>query len=266
MSIIRENYANKVVLVTGGTRGIGLACGLAFGRLGASVYLTHRWGSADEAEIARRFADTGAPAPTIVEADASRKADTTALLDRIAAAHDGIDVFVSNVCVVMKGEGVDSYKQRALAKALSYSSFPFVDYLHRAKERFGRYPKYAIATSSDGADSHYPHYDYVAIAKAVLETFVRYMATHLRNEGVRVNAVRTRQVVTESYREMFGDDMVALAGRFAEFSLGVDDVADVVVALCSGRLDTLNGQVIQVDRGASFVDNVFTMAGRLVER
>ena len=51
MSISRENYANKVVLVTGGTRGIGLACGLAFGRLGASVYLTHRWGSADEATV-----------------------------------------------------------------------------------------------------------------------------------------------------------------------------------------------------------------------
>ena len=50
------DFRDKVVLVTGGTRGIGLAVGLAFGRAGASVYLTHRCGSADEAVIRERFA------------------------------------------------------------------------------------------------------------------------------------------------------------------------------------------------------------------
>ena len=38
------DYRDKVVLITGGTKGIGLACGLAFARQGAQVVLTHRWG------------------------------------------------------------------------------------------------------------------------------------------------------------------------------------------------------------------------------
>jgi len=37
-----RDYDGKVVLITGGTKGIGLATGLAFGRLGAHVWLTHR--------------------------------------------------------------------------------------------------------------------------------------------------------------------------------------------------------------------------------
>ena len=48
-----NDYNGKAVLVTGGTMGIGLATGLAFGRNGAQVYLTHAWGSADEDEVRR---------------------------------------------------------------------------------------------------------------------------------------------------------------------------------------------------------------------
>ena len=50
-----NDLRGKTVLITGGTRGIGLATGLAFGREGAVCTLTHRWGSADENDIRRRF-------------------------------------------------------------------------------------------------------------------------------------------------------------------------------------------------------------------
>ena len=56
--MIRNDFNGKAVVITGGTKGLGLAIGLAFGGEGAQVYLTHEWGSADEDEV-----------PTIVEDD-----------------------------------------------------------------------------------------------------------------------------------------------------------------------------------------------------
>ena len=257
-------HAGKAVLITGGTRGIGLACGLAFARHGARVILTHRWGSADEGELRAKFAAIHAPEPMIVEADVSRDEDTKALLERIKAEHARIDVFISNVCVVMRGDGPLKHSRRALYKSLEYSSWPFVGYLHAIHRTFGSYPAYAVAMSSDGPDTHYPAYDYVAVAKAVLETFVRYMATHLRDEGCKVQALRSRQVMTESFKDMFGPEQVELGRRFAEFACTPEEIADTTLALCSGLFDAMSGQVVTLDRGAAFVDNIATLGPRLL--
>ena len=260
-----NDFAGKVVLITGGTKGIGRACALAFARLGAQCWLTHRWGSADEDELQAAFAAVGGPAPRIVEADASKKGDTKALLAQMREAGvERVDVFISNVAMVVRGEGLDAHSQRALLKSLEYSAWPFVDYLHQIHASFGAYPSYAIAMSSDGPDSHYPGYDYVAVAKSVLETFVRYMATHLRDHDVKVNALRTRQVPTDSYAQIFGEQNTAIAERFAEFAVTPEEVAATTLGLCSGLFDSFSGQVLQLDRGAAFVDNVMTMGARLL--
>ena len=108
----------KKALVTGGTKGIGLATGLAFGRLGAHVWLTHRWGSANEDDIRAQFEAVGASAPMIVEADASKGKETLALLEQIKNKHDAVDVFVNNVAMVVKGDGVMNHTARALHRSL----------------------------------------------------------------------------------------------------------------------------------------------------
>jgi NAD(P)-dependent dehydrogenase (short-subunit alcohol dehydrogenase family) len=260
-----NDFRDKVVLITGGTKGIGRACALAFARLGAKCWLTHRWSSADEDELRAAFAEVGGPMPEIVEADASKKADTKALLEKMRAAGvTRVDVFISNVAMVVRGDGFDAHSKRALLKSLEYSAWPFVEYLQQLEATFGKYPSYALAMSSDGPDSHYPHYDYVAVAKSVLETFVRYMSTHLREHEVKVNALRTRQVPTDSYAQIFGEQNTAIAERFAEFAVTPEEVAATTLALCSGLFDSFSGQVLQLDRGAAFVDNIMTMGKRLL--
>ncbi|MFU8802989.1 MAG: SDR family NAD(P)-dependent oxidoreductase [Bradymonadaceae bacterium] len=263
------NMKDKTVLVTGGTRGIGLATGLSFGGAGAKVVLTYKWGSCDMDEIRRSFAELGAPEPLLVEADVSYADDTERLLDEIAKTSDGVDVFVSNVAFAQRTPELKDYKKRSFFKTLEYSTWPMVEYTQMIKERFGRYPSYVVAVSSDGDERHYPAYDFVAASKGVLETFARYLAVHLQDEGTRVNVVRFGMVKTESFEQMFGErftDFLDEEGLGDQSFLEPGDCGKAILALCSGLLDAMTGQVITVDRGLAFQDNLLMRYQRWQER
>jgi NAD(P)-dependent dehydrogenase (short-subunit alcohol dehydrogenase family) len=261
---MRNDFRGKAVLITGGTKGIGLATGLSFGREGADVYLTHRWGSADEGEVRGRFAAIGAPPPTIVEADVGQDGDTAALLEQVKQRHDAVEVFVSNVCIVQPAQGIESLKRRSLLKSLEYSAWPFVAYTQQMKKVFGRYPRYVVGISSDGPDRYFAHYEFVAVSKAVMETFCRYLSKHLAQEDIRLNILRTRNVITDAVTEVFGPDYKAFVAKYAgeEYFVHPEEIGDAVLALCSGMLDAMSGQVVTVDKGIAFCDGLM----RLLER
>lgn len=262
---LRNDFKGKAVLISGGTRGIGLATGLAFGARGARVVLTHRWGSADEDAIRRSFADVSAAPPVIVEADASQTEENRSAITAITQQGLTIDVLVCCVCIVSRGQGLRGLKQRDIARSLDYNVRPLTGLLGLIHEETGRYPRYALAMSSDGHLSCYPGYDYVGASKAALEATVRSTARRLRRADCRVNAIRTRNVETDSYREIFAAADRALVAPFADFMLAPEDVARVALGLCSGYLDTVSGEVIVIDRAAGIMDNVMSMGPRLKE-
>jgi NAD(P)-dependent dehydrogenase (short-subunit alcohol dehydrogenase family) len=247
------DWRGKTVLVTGGTRGIGLACGLAFGKLGARVVLTHRWGSADETGIRDSFAEIDAPRPEIIAADVSHAEDTAALMRTLTSLCGGIDVFISNAAVAQIIHGPDDYQRRSLMKSMDFTTWPLVDYTFAIKATFARFPRYVIAISSLGPDQYFAGYDFVAASKAALETLARYLSRRLGLEEARVNIIRAGLVYTESLMSVFGEERVAAALKSRpECFVSPDDVAGAALALCSGWMDAVNGQTITVDRGASF--------------
>lgn len=254
-----RDMRDKSVLVTGGTKGIGLAIALGFAQQGAHCTLTYRWGSADEDEVRAKFRALSAPDPVLIQADAAESEDTIALLKQVHARHEAIDVFISNVAGSVVVPSFEEMSERALTKSIHYSAWPTFEYLQRMKAEFGKYPRYVVATSSPGPDSFNPGYEFVAASKAVLETLVRYASYRLRNEDLRINVVRAAAVPTQSTRDMFGDELFKFLERLAPPGfqwLSEKDVADVVLALCSGLLDGVKGQVITVDRGQLFSDNM----------
>lgn len=253
------DYQDKAVLITGGTRGIGLASALAFARRGARCYLTYRWGSADEAAVCADFEKQGLARPVFIEADAGQRADIEPVLDQIAKHHDKVEVFVSNVCVSMLGGDLKSHQERSMIRSLEYSSWPLIQYTQAIQARFGAAPSYVLATSSDGPDTYLPRYHYVAVAKAVLETLARYLSTHLRSQGCCVNVLRTRGVITDSYKDVFGQRAFDKAKAHPEFQVTVQECADTIYALCSGLFSSMSGQVVTLDKGAAFADNALSL-------
>jgi len=115
------DWTNKVVLVTGGTRGIGLETALCFARAGARPVITYRWGGSEEAALGR-FSAEGLPPPRLLRADVSRESDTQRLMTELKADCDGIDAFVSNVSVASMVKGLDDYKLRALQRSIECTS------------------------------------------------------------------------------------------------------------------------------------------------
>jgi NAD(P)-dependent dehydrogenase (short-subunit alcohol dehydrogenase family) len=258
MNRVRLNdVKDKAVLITGGTAGIGLATGLAFGRRGARCTLTYRWGSADEDEIRARFADAGAPEPRLVQADVKSEVDLAELLAELRASHERVEVFVSGVAAATAVGGLGDYDWRALTQSLELTAWPLFAYLRRLHAVFGSYPRYVIGLSSDGPDAYQANYDFVAASKAVLETLCRYAQAHLFHEDVRINVVRASWVLTDSLRALFGEDIEPFVRRwYPESVIPAGEVADAIVALCSGLMDAVRGQVLVVDHGATFADNL----------
>jgi NAD(P)-dependent dehydrogenase (short-subunit alcohol dehydrogenase family) len=257
-------FRGRTVLVTGGTRGIGRAIGLAFGRLGARCILTHRWGSVANHDLERAFAEAAAQPPRIVQADVSSADDTAALFAELSSQGLTIDVLVSNVSFSLVTNGVEDYRRRSLLKSLEYSAWPLVSYTCTAAAVLGRAPRYVVGISSPGPSAFHVGYDFAASAKSVMETLSRYVAYRLQEFDTRVNVIRPGGVFTESLDSTFGRD-------FRHASTGVtdpshfftaDQIADPVVALCSGWMDAVHGQTIHIDRGTPFFDNAMRLYGQ----
>jgi NAD(P)-dependent dehydrogenase (short-subunit alcohol dehydrogenase family) len=255
--VIRD-LSNETVLVTGGTMGIGLATALSFAAHGAQCVLTYKWGTADESEVMDRFKSIGAKTPDIFRADAGNAEDTRELMTHLRRTTNGVGVFVSNVSAALIVEKLEDYSPKALFRSIEYSAWPFYEYTVRLNDTFGHYPRYVIGISSTGVDSYSRGYDFMAASKAVMESLCRYMSYRLEESGVRINVVRSCNVKTLALQDTFGKEFTTFASRFIDDDCYVqpEEVAGTVLALASGLLDGLSGQVITVDRGISFADNI----------
>jgi NAD(P)-dependent dehydrogenase (short-subunit alcohol dehydrogenase family) len=258
MTTAAPSWSGRVVLVTGGTGGIGLATGVAFATAGAQTVLTHAWGSADEDAVRHEIVRAGGPPPLIVQADVTRSEDTEVLLDLIAARFGRVDAFVSNAAAALVIDGMDAYTERGFLKSLRGSAWPTFDYLTAMRRICGAYPKHVVVMSSDGPDRFTPGYDFVAASKAASEALVKYAAYRLRGEGVRINVLRSRGIRTASFDGTFGNEFYGFLQRFVgdEWFITAEEVGRAAFALCSGLFDGMTGQVVMADRGNTFADGI----------
>lgn len=258
------DFTGKYVLITGGTRGIGLETALSFGKRGAVCVLTYRWGDHDEVGIFDAFSKQNAPRPILVQADASKNEDTIALLEDLKGLTGKIDIFISNVSSAMITNSFEDYTLKGLKQSISYSTWPMVSYTKEIFRVFGQYPKYIIGVSSTGPDDFAIGYDFVAASKTVMEVFVRYMNFRLRKHGVCINAVRSRAIKTQSLEDTFGKEMAAFAEQFVpeNYWIQPQELSEAIVGLCSGYCDAISGQTITVDKGTTFFNNLMEIYAR----
>ncbi len=247
---METGLTDKVVLVTGGSRGIGRAIALAFAAEGASVAISyHIRREAAEAvvgEIRRREGRAAA-----FQADLASPANTHALFDAVDETFGGLDVLVVNAGQVGRGqvhELTEAEWQHILNVNLS-AAFRCVQLaVARLLARGGGT---IITVSSDaakrGGRATGVHY---AASKGGLLAMSYTLARQLARHRIRVNDVAPAEIQTDMLADRASENLDLVRQRIPLGRLGApEDVARAVVFLASEAAAFITGVSLDVDGG-----------------
>jgi NAD(P)-dependent dehydrogenase (short-subunit alcohol dehydrogenase family) len=252
-------FTDKVVLITGGTRGIGKALARTLAREGATVILNYRRNTAAAEETLSELLELGAKVQTI-QADLEDPAQIDSLFEQISARYARLDFFVSNAAAsafkhILDLNAGNLDRTYALnVRALVLGAIHAV----RLMKEGGR----IVVLSSYGSQRAYPTYANLGSAKAASEAWVRYMAVEFAQYGINVNAVSGGIIHTDSskffYRVPGMPPLDAVLAKVPKGRTGTaQEVADVVAFLLAPESDYITGQTIVVDGGLSIVTPPF---------
>jgi enoyl-[acyl-carrier protein] reductase III len=241
-------WDGKVALVTGGGRGLGRAIVRKLAAGGCDVYLNY---VNDEASAKQTVADTSDLPGRVypVRTDVSVPAELPRLFDEIRKGHNRLDIMVHNAATFRPMSAAQAdlaafHAEQALALNPLLAGAPALIEL-MAPTGAGR----VVVISSNGAGRAIPGYVAVGVAKAALESLVRYLAVELAGRQITVNTIAT--ALLDKGGETANPQMVAAlaqrtpAGRLTR----PEDVADAVALLCTDDAHWIHGQVVTVDGG-----------------
>lgn len=241
----------RVALVTGGSRGIGRAIGVALGRLGAKVIVNYTANEAAANEAAAAIAAAGGAAVTR-RFDVADAVAVDAAVKEIAAAEGGLHILVNNAGIAVNTlvlGAKDADWRRAIDVNL-HGTFhccrAALRSLLKAKDA-GRIINIASITAESGSAGQGP---YVA-AKAAVIGLTKTLAREYASRGVTVNAVSPGYIDTD----MTATDLpeARRAELIRTIPLGrvgkPEDVAAAVAYLAGPSASYVTGQVLRVNGG-----------------
>ncbi len=192
---------SKLVLITGGSRGIGAATALLAARQGYAVAVNYASNSLAADEVVRQIRQSGGQAMA-VQADVAQEAQVLAMFERIDAKFGRLTALVNNAGVVGMSTRVDAITLARLRRIFEINVFgPFLcarEAVKRMSTRYGGAGGAIVNVSSVAARLGAPgqYVDYAA-AKGAIDTFTVGLAKEVAGEGIRVNAIRPGLIETE---------------------------------------------------------------------
>ena len=192
---------SKVLLITGGSRGIGAATALLAASQGYAVAVNYTANSLAADEVVRQIRAGGGTAIT-VQADVAIESDVLAMFNKVDARLGRLTALVNNAGVVDVASRVDAMSLERLQRMFAINVFgSFLCAREAVKRMSTRYEgqggsivNVSSAAARLGAPGQYVDY---AAAKGAMDTFTIGLAKEVALEGIRVNAVRPGIIDTE---------------------------------------------------------------------
>ncbi|WEG17512.1 SDR family NAD(P)-dependent oxidoreductase [Alkalihalophilus pseudofirmus] len=244
------NLHNKVVLVTGGTKGIGRAIAEAFVHEGARVYVTAR-GEESLNEMGHKEGITA------IQADLTKEDARNEVMNEILTKEERIDILINNVGG-SNGSTVAETELSLFREAFELNYFSAVHFSKLALDEMKKQQGGAIVNISSifGRESGgKPTYN---SAKAAMISFTKALADEAIKEGIRVNGVAPGSILhpTGNWQKRLDENPEKInafveqeipAGRFGT----VEEVANTVLFLASDKASWVVGATLNVDGGQS---------------
>jgi enoyl-[acyl-carrier protein] reductase III len=244
----------QVILITGGSRGIGRAIALRLAReKPAHIVVGYCMNYTAARQTANDLDQLGVSA-SIFGLDVSKVDLIEGMFSQINEDHGRLDIFVSNAARTTFRPAM-KLNARNWDKVMDINARAFLLGSQQAAKLMrasggGR----IIGISSLGSRSYIPDYAALGAAKAVLESLARYLAVELAPENINVNVVSAGFVDTASMRLAPDYDKLVeyVKSRTPANRIATpEDVANVVAFLCSPESDWIRGQTLIADGGFS---------------
>ena len=244
----------KRALVTGSSRGIGRAIALSLADFKVDVAINYLRNRTRAEETAHEIEGRGVRA-LVLKGNVAKPDHVERLFSLIGDSWGGLDVVVSNAAsgVLRPARELTlhhfDWSMHINAAALLPITQQFLNMASTGE-------KALVAVSSLGALRAIPNYTAVGASKAALESMVRHLAAEFAPEGLRINAVSAGTVDTDALLHFPNRDEL-LAGALERTPAGrlvhPQDVANVVIFLCTQYASMIHGQTLIVDGGYSIL-------------
>ena len=244
-----------VVLITGGSRGIGAATALAAARAGYAVALSFQTDGQAAQSVVRAIEVLGGQALAI-QADVAREDSVLAMFAAVDAAWGRLDALVNNAGVVDVASRVDAMSVARLRRMFDTNvlgSFvcareAVLRMSTRHGGRGGSIVNVSSAASRLGSPGQYVDY---AASKGAIDTFTVGLSKEVAAEGIRVNAVRPGIIDTEIHASGGEPDRAQLLGAQVPMQRpgSADEVAQAIVWLLGPHASYTTGTLLDVSGG-----------------
>ena len=246
---------NKVLIITGGSRGIGAATALLAAKQGYAVAVNYARNSLAADEVVRQIRAGGGTAIT-VQADVAVEAEVVAMFKKVDAKLGRLTALVNNAGVVDMTSRVDAMSLERLQRMFAINVFGSFMCAREAVKRMstkyqgegGSIVNVSSAAARIGSPSEWVDY---ASAKGAIDTFTLGLAKEVAGEGIRVNAVRPGLIDTDIHASGgLPDRARSLAPHIPMQRAGsAAEVAEAIAWLMSDKSSYSTGAIIDVAGG-----------------
>mmetsp|Transcript_21850 Transcript_21850/g.69759 ORF Transcript_21850/g.69759 Transcript_21850/m.69759 type:complete len:261 (-) Transcript_21850:65-847(-) len=240
----------KVVLVTGGSKGIGKGIARVFARAGAAVLLCSRNLAEGEAAAAE-LSESCAAKVSAVAADVTSLEDMQAVATCATERYGGLDVLCANAggFPQTKIEDLTSEEWDAVMATNLKGSFLAVKACLPLL-KLSSQPRVVLTSSITGPITGYPGWSHYGASKAGQLGFMRSAAIELAKYKVTVNSVLPGNIKTEGLVALGQEYLDGMAAAVPLGSIGeVEDIGHACLYFASAAAAYVTGQTIVVDGG-----------------